>query len=230
MIRRMNRRLFFCLTTLACLSSALPLHARDVRPLPADPHFAPYELLPAPKVGAPMLQKGDHVAICGDSITEQKRYSLIIETYLTACLPFAAEAGDVANDDTIAAGRALVPFDAELKRLTLKMNNPPAPKYAVKWGAQTHEFSAEQLKAGVNLAAAFDNHPLAAAFKRVWDAAARKQKYETRQMKELMHGPEGGVDMEATVELTEKVHRKLAAGLKASVKPVEHVIEIRPAG
>jgi lysophospholipase L1-like esterase len=34
-----------------------------------------------------LLKKGDRLAICGDSITEQKMYSRIIETYLTVCVP-----------------------------------------------------------------------------------------------------------------------------------------------
>ena len=35
----------------------------------------------------PKLQSGDYVAVIGDSITEQKRYSRILETYLTVCVP-----------------------------------------------------------------------------------------------------------------------------------------------
>lgn len=34
-----------------------------------------------------ILRKGDRVAICGDSITEQKMYSRIMEDYLTMCVP-----------------------------------------------------------------------------------------------------------------------------------------------
>jgi hypothetical protein len=41
----------------------------------------------APKASAPLLKKGDRLAICGDSITEQKMYSRLIEDYLTACTP-----------------------------------------------------------------------------------------------------------------------------------------------
>src|SRR3954463_14263779 len=33
------------------------------------------------------LQKGDFVAVCGDSITEQKLYSVYIEDYLLMCKP-----------------------------------------------------------------------------------------------------------------------------------------------
>jgi len=32
-------------------------------------------------------RRGDRLAICGDSITEQKQYSRIMEDYLTMCVP-----------------------------------------------------------------------------------------------------------------------------------------------
>ncbi|MCA9152232.1 MAG: SGNH/GDSL hydrolase family protein, partial [Planctomycetales bacterium] len=41
----------------------------------------------APAPGPLLLQKGDRLAIVGDSITEQKMYSRMIETYLTVCVP-----------------------------------------------------------------------------------------------------------------------------------------------
>src|SRR3982750_3588003 len=47
-------------------------------------------LLLAVSAGAQnQLQKGDFVAICGDSITEQKMYSVYIEDYLLMCKPQA---------------------------------------------------------------------------------------------------------------------------------------------
>lgn len=45
---------------------------------------AEYVGLLAPKTPAPLLQKGDRLAICGDSITEQKMYSLLMEAYIVA--------------------------------------------------------------------------------------------------------------------------------------------------
>ena len=48
---------------------------------------AKYHPAPAPEPAGLLLKKGDRLAICGDSITEQKMYSRIIEDYLTACLP-----------------------------------------------------------------------------------------------------------------------------------------------
>lgn len=59
-----------------------PLEAR-----PADPYFAKFNPLKAPSPSGLLLKAGDRLAICGDSITEQKLYSRIMETYLTVCVP-----------------------------------------------------------------------------------------------------------------------------------------------
>jgi len=68
----------------------LPPSARPAATLtpakPADAYFEGFEPAPAPAAAA-LLQKGDRLAICGDSITEQKMYSRIMETYLTVCVP-----------------------------------------------------------------------------------------------------------------------------------------------
>jgi len=61
--------------------------AADYEPKPADPYFLKFNPRQAPAPGPLMLQTGDRLAIIGDSITEQKMYSRIIETYLTACVP-----------------------------------------------------------------------------------------------------------------------------------------------
>src|SRR5689334_11541307 len=46
-----------------------------------------FQPLKAPKPAGLMLREGDKLAICGDSITEQKMYSRIMEDYLTMCVP-----------------------------------------------------------------------------------------------------------------------------------------------
>ncbi|MGA4579614.1 SGNH/GDSL hydrolase family protein [Limisphaera sp. VF-2] len=48
------------------------------------PGYAP---APVPPQTEPWLRPGDRLAICGDSITEQKMYSRILEDYLTMCVP-----------------------------------------------------------------------------------------------------------------------------------------------
>lgn len=52
-----------------------------------DSLFANFSPLKAPAVNGLLLHKGDRLAICGDSITEQHTYSRILETYLTVCAP-----------------------------------------------------------------------------------------------------------------------------------------------
>ena len=148
-------------------------------------------------------------------------------TVVSRRFPFSAGPGDLADDDQVRAGLALVPFDAELNRLTLRIEGPTADRYSVTWGNETHEFAAKDLENGVNLAAEFIEHPLLEPFRRVWSAAEKKQNYETRQIKDLMHGPESQVDMEAIVSLSEKVHQKLVDELAASFQPVKHQITVK---
>jgi lysophospholipase L1-like esterase len=141
-------------------------------------------------------------------------------------LPFSPGPGDVKNDDSIAAGLALVPFEDELNRFVLKLDAPTAANYDVTWGDTTKSYTAEQLQQGVNLAKEFVNHPLRPAFKKVWDAVAAKQDYETRQIKSLVHGPEGAADREATFALTEKARAKFAKAIADAKQPAEHVIVV----
>src|SRR4051812_10503584 len=60
--------------------------ARAVAQVPASkPSTAPATTTTTPAV--PGLNDGDILAICGDSITEQKLYSVYIEDYLLMCRP-----------------------------------------------------------------------------------------------------------------------------------------------
>jgi lysophospholipase L1-like esterase len=54
---------------------------------PNVPFFAKFEPVRAPAPAGLLLKRGDRLAICGDSITEQKMYSRMLETYLTVCVP-----------------------------------------------------------------------------------------------------------------------------------------------
>lgn len=139
--------------------------------------------------------------------------------------PFCAT-GETNNDNSIRAGMALVPFNQDLNRLTLVVKNGPAAKYKITWGNETRSYSAEDLGRGVNLAQDFPVNPFSDAFKKVDDAVAAKQAYETRQIKELFHGLEGRADREMTAALTEKARDPLAAAVKKSFTPVTHSIRI----
>lgn len=140
--------------------------------------------------------------------------------------PFCAPAADLSKDDALRSGMALVPFNQELNRLQLIVKNGAAEKYQVTWGDESRSYTADQLSRGVNLAEEFANNPFSEPFKKVDAAVAAKQNYETRQVKELFHGPEGRADFAATVALTEKVRAPLAEAIRKAFVPVTHTIKI----
>ncbi|MEO8427676.1 MAG: SGNH/GDSL hydrolase family protein [Verrucomicrobiota bacterium] len=140
--------------------------------------------------------------------------------------PFCASGGDLTKDNNIRSGMTLVPFNQELNRFMLVIKNPEAKNYKVTWGAESRAYSAEQLGKGVNLAGDFAGNPFSDAFAKVDAAVAAKQSYETRQIKELFHGPEGKADLEATAALTEKARAPLATAIQAAFVPVTHSIRI----
>ena len=76
--------------SIAFLLIALVLPTVAASPLeskPDDPYFEKFQPAKAPPPTGLLLKKGDRLAICGDSITEQKMYSRLMETYLTVCVP-----------------------------------------------------------------------------------------------------------------------------------------------
>lgn len=141
--------------------------------------------------------------------------------------PFCAT-GPVDQDSSIRSGMRLVPFNEELNRFTLVVRNASAGRYHVTWGDTAKTYTAAQLATGVNLAADLEVHPFSKAFQRVDEAVGKKQAYETRQIKDLFHGPEGRTDMEMTAALTEKVRAPLAAAIRDAFVPVRHTIRIEP--
>ena len=61
--------------------------AQKLEPMADDPALSKFKPLKSPEYSKLYLKPGDKLAICGDSITEQKLYSRIIEDYLTMCVP-----------------------------------------------------------------------------------------------------------------------------------------------
>jgi hypothetical protein len=79
--------LLFCLFAIVSVSTAQPLEKK-----PEGAYFEKFQPAKAPATSQLLLKKGDRLAICGDSITEQKMYSRVMETYLTVCAPELAVA------------------------------------------------------------------------------------------------------------------------------------------
>jgi lysophospholipase L1-like esterase len=143
--------------------------------------------------------------------------------------PFCAT-GNASDPNSIRSGMGLVPFNQDLNRLMLIVKGATAKWYEVTWGPTSHTYSAEQLENGVNLAADFDTNPFSEAFAAVDQAVAKKQEFETGQIKQQFHGDAGKADMEKTVTETEAeaARAPLVAAIKTAFVPVTHTITLKP--
>ena len=154
------------------------------------------------------LQKGSATATAGHKIDSFQGGVLTV----TSCrYPFCA-AGEASKDGSMRSGMTLVPFNAELNRFRLVVRGGTAKEYRVTWGKTTKTYTAEQLAQGVNLADDFAENPFSAAFKRVDEAVAAKQAFETQEMKGILHGKKDG--MEAALEKSETERAALAAKVR----------------
>ena len=135
---------------------------------------------------------------------------------------------DPASDSTIRSALGLIPFNKDLNRFTLVVQNGKANAYKVIWGEESKTFGADQLKAGINLTEEFPINPFSAAFAKVDAAVAEKQAFETKQIKQIFHGPEGKADMEKAVTDTEQEHQRLAQAIKEAFVPVTWTLKIEP--
>jgi hypothetical protein len=135
---------------------------------------------------------------------------------------------DPTKDDSIRSAMRLIPFNEELNRLVLVARHGRAPNYNVTWGLTGRVFTAGQLASGVNLAEEFPCNPFCAAFAKVDAAVAAKQAYETKQVKEVLHGAEGKADLAAAVTRTEGERKPLLQAIHEALVPVTHVLIIEP--
>ncbi len=140
--------------------------------------------------------------------------------------PFCA-AGATNDDQSMRSAMALMPFNAELNRFMLVVKGGTAENFKVTWGNESHTYSSAQLQQGVNLAQDFVENPFSKPFAAVVSAVQAKQNYETRQVKDLFHGPEGQADMDGIVGVSEKARERLAQAIPAAFVPVTHTIRIK---
>ncbi len=148
-------------------------------------------------------------------------------TVVSTKYPFCAS-GEINSDNSLRSGTTLVPFFEELSRFRLVVKNAAAAKYEIIWGNSTNTYTAAQLADGVNLAADFVANPFSDAFKKVDEAVAAKQAYETKQIKQVFHSKEAKADMDKAVTETEAVRAPLAEAIAAAMTPVKHSIVIMP--
>lgn len=149
-----------------------------------------------------------------------------VATITSTSYPFCAR-GDLNSDNSIRSGMTLVPFTEDLNRFVLKVIVPEQTQWQITWGETSRTFTAAQLAEGISLAWEFPENPFCEAFDRVDAAVAKKQAYETEQVKKIFHGPQGRKDFAVAVKETEAVRQPLADAIAAAMQPVTHQIKIQ---
>jgi len=138
--------------------------------------------------------------------------------------------------------RSILPFcsfNDDLNRLTLRVKNLDAAKAKVTWGAESREFSKEQLAQGINLAAEFTKTPFDAAFFGVMNAVRLKQEYETPMIKgmitnfrnfvrDAIEDPEFAAALQTVKKKMLAKQAKLDAAARQLLVPVKHTIKVEP--
>ncbi|HEY0009916.1 MAG TPA: SGNH/GDSL hydrolase family protein [Tepidisphaeraceae bacterium] len=142
--------------------------------------------------------------------------------------------GDAAATSSTISILPFLPFNQELNRLTLRASGP-AERYKVTWGSESRTYTADELKAGVNLAADFLKNPFLEHFDSVDKAVRAKQGFETKAFKGISRGLaesrqelKNDVAIDAIFAAIQRRHDELTADIAAAVKPVRHTITIEP--
>jgi lysophospholipase L1-like esterase len=147
--------------------------------------------------------------------------------------PFCFE-GDPANPGATRGVIEFFPFNADLNRLTLKVAGAPATGAKVTWGPASKQFTAEQLAAGINLAAEFLDNPFVQPFHKVEAQIRQQQEFETPLVKTLIHftpfskelAPDEAAPLERVIDAGIRRDRSLAEASSAAVVPVRHKLSI----
>jgi lysophospholipase L1-like esterase len=173
--------------------------------------------------GAPTASEG-HEAAGGNGTAE------VTSTKWPFCFEGDAKAGT----------RSILPFcdfNEKLNRFTLRVKNLNAAKAKVSWGAESKEFSKEQLEKGINLAAEFSKTPFDAPFMKFMGAVAAKQSYETPMIKNMVTGfrafaadVKEDAEFAAALDVLKRKMMEKQQGLDEAARkllvPVKHAIKV----
>jgi len=148
-----------------------------------------------------------------------------IVTITSSRYPFCAD-GDLHDHNSIRSGMTLVPFAEDLNRFMLKADVPADSEWDVTWGKHTKQSSVNQLTAGINLPVEFPLNPFSESFKAVDQAVAKKQAYETQQIKKEFRSRSAKSNFDAVVSETEAIRKPLAEAIAAAKKRVTHRLKL----
>jgi len=145
------------------------------------------------------------------------------------------------NDPLDALGQraalSLVPFNEELNRFKLVVKSGTAKKYHVTFGAETRDFDAAQLAAGINLTQEFIKSPFEDSFRKVDNLIHAQQDFETLLTKQWLHNqsawtqdyPTAADAFKQLAESGKQSDQSLRTAVSAAVVPVKYTITITPA-
>jgi lysophospholipase L1-like esterase len=143
--------------------------------------------------------------------------------------------GDPAKPQSTTGVTEFFDFNNDLNRFTLTVTNAAAPRYKITWGNTSRQYTADELQAGINLAADFVDNPFSEPFNVVERAIREKQAWETKMIKGLINSlgsarAQIGNDpaFDATEAVVRREHDKLTQRVNEAVKPVTHTITIEP--
>lgn len=139
--------------------------------------------------------------------------------------PFRFAGGDPPGADAMAGILPFLPFNRDLNRFVLVVRNLGGAGARVAWGDEAHDFTAAELAAGVNLAAAFERTPFDGAFAELLRRIGERQAKEREMIKaagDATAPAKGWTAADVTAR------NALDAAVHAALVPVEHRIVITP--
>jgi lysophospholipase L1-like esterase len=130
------------------------------------------------------------------------------------------------------------PFNEDLNRLCLVVQDGPSGQVKVTWGSHSKVFSSADLQKGINLAAEFLDNPFSESFAKVETQIKAQQNYETPAIKTLLHSlPQWDKSLPESKGTLDRLRKDLAAkdvtlrkAARAAVVSVRHTIKIEAAG
>ena len=142
--------------------------------------------------------------------------------------------GDPTTTGATSGITEFLPFNDELNRFTLTVENAPADRYKVTWGESSKEFSKDQLAKGINLAAEFFENPFSEPFRKVEAAVREQQNYETPLVKKLVTNlpdfkqlvPQETADIDNLAAGAIRRDQELFASAESAVIPIKHTLMI----
>ncbi|MCY2986209.1 MAG: SGNH/GDSL hydrolase family protein [Planctomycetota bacterium] len=153
--------------------------------------------------------------------------------------PFCFEGDEKSSNST----RSILPFtsfNADLNQFVLKVKGLDTANATIKWGNAEKKFTREQLASGINLAAEFSESPFDVSFKKLIEAIAVKQNFETYMIKMIITDFRSVPrEVAENAELKQAIasfrksllssQQQLELAVQKTLVPVKHTLQITPA-